>query len=198
MLIYVYAQCHFFWVSFMLSGILTECHLCFVAFMLSVIYNYCHLCLISFMLAVVYTECHFFLVSFIPIVILHSVIMSLCHSYLDLVSLRRVSLCRLSRSPLNKFEIKLSQNQFKFFRRQSCSFFHLSVKSLAAKIAQRMPANWLYYIFSFCKDQRQGLEPPALRLWLVLYLCAIWSQRGVRFLTGENLKAVCVEFSSLS
>ncbi len=62
MAVQCYIEYHLWWVSFMLSFMLSviyaECHLYWVSFMLSVIYAECHLCWVSFMLSAIYAECH--------------------------------------------------------------------------------------------------------------------------------------------
>jgi len=59
----IYAECHLWWVSFMLSVIILNVIMLSVIFVQSVIYAECHLCLVSFMLSVImlnviHSECH--------------------------------------------------------------------------------------------------------------------------------------------
>ncbi len=69
-----YAECHWYWVSLILSVIDTECHWYLVSLILSVIDTECHWSWVSLILSVIDTECHWYWVSLIL-----SVIDTECH-----------------------------------------------------------------------------------------------------------------------
>ena len=75
----LYAECHFGWVSLMLSITYAEYHLCCVSLMLSVTYAEYHLCWVSLKHSVTYAEYHLCWVSHInPLCWVSLCWMSLC------------------------------------------------------------------------------------------------------------------------